>query len=89
MPGFRGSGGFLLGNSLGMDRHGTNKRRPHVTPPGGTDSTPTPKKTVRRVSSMDSVSSRTTADGRIFSIPGTHKQFDRVIDEVLSSVRPL
>jgi len=78
MPGFRGSGGFLLGNSLGMDRHGTNKRRPHVTPPGGADSTPTPKKTVRRVSSMDSVTSHTTADGRIFSIPGTHTRLQYV-----------
>jgi hypothetical protein len=78
MPGFRGSGGFLLGNSLGMDRHGTNKRRPYVTPPGGTDSTPTPKKTVRRVSSMDSVTSRTSAEGRIFSIPGTHQRIQYV-----------
>jgi len=78
MPGFRGSGGFLLGNSLGMDRHGTNKRRPHVTPPGKTDSTPAPKKTVRRVSSMDSVTSRTSADGRIFTIPGTHQRVQYV-----------
>jgi hypothetical protein len=78
MPGFRGSGGFLLGNSLGMDRHGTNKRRPHVTPPGGTNSTSVPKKMVRRVSSMDSVSSRTSANGRIFSIPGTHTQYQYV-----------
>lgn len=30
MPGFRGQGGFLLGNSLGLDRHGTNSRRHHV-----------------------------------------------------------
>ena len=30
MPGFRGQGGFLLGNSLGLDRHGTNNRRHHV-----------------------------------------------------------
>ncbi|KAI7133243.1 hypothetical protein KC316_g16825, partial [Hortaea werneckii] len=30
MPGFRGQGGFLLGNSLGLDRHGTNNRRPYV-----------------------------------------------------------
>ncbi|KAF2032823.1 hypothetical protein EK21DRAFT_60072 [Setomelanomma holmii] len=31
--GFRGSGGFLIGNSLGVERHGTNKRRHHVTLP--------------------------------------------------------
>ncbi|KAK5122916.1 hypothetical protein LTR85_003481 [Meristemomyces frigidus] len=30
MPGFRGQGGFLLGNSLGLDRHGTNNRRHYV-----------------------------------------------------------
>jgi hypothetical protein len=29
----RGSGGFLIGNSLGMERHGTNKRRHHITLP--------------------------------------------------------
>ncbi|KAK5678091.1 hypothetical protein LTS10_009260 [Elasticomyces elasticus] len=29
MPGFTGKGGFLVGNSLGLDRHGTNNRR-HV-----------------------------------------------------------
>jgi hypothetical protein len=78
MPGFRGSGGFLLGNSLGMDRHGTNKRRPHATPPGSSDSTSVPKKTLRRVSSIDSVTSRTSANGRIFSIPGTHTQYQYV-----------
>jgi hypothetical protein len=31
--GFRGSGGFLIGNSLGVERHGTNKRRHHVILP--------------------------------------------------------
>jgi hypothetical protein len=30
MPGFRGRGGFLQGNSLGLDRHGTNTRRHYV-----------------------------------------------------------
>ncbi|KAH7406680.1 hypothetical protein DE146DRAFT_648095 [Phaeosphaeria sp. MPI-PUGE-AT-0046c] len=29
----RGSGGFLIGNSLGVERHGTNNRRHHVTLP--------------------------------------------------------
>lgn len=33
MPGFRGTGGFLVGNSLGVERHGTNKRRHHVSLP--------------------------------------------------------
>ncbi|KAL5116300.1 hypothetical protein ACEQ8H_005758 [Pleosporales sp. CAS-2024a] len=31
--GFRGSGGFLIGNSLGVERHGTNRRRHHITLP--------------------------------------------------------
>jgi hypothetical protein len=31
--GFRGSGGFLIGNSLGVERAGTNKRRHHITLP--------------------------------------------------------
>ncbi|PIA93262.1 hypothetical protein CB0940_04425 [Cercospora beticola] len=30
LPGFRGSGGFLMGNSLGIDRHGSNNRRHYV-----------------------------------------------------------
>jgi len=30
MPGFRGTGGFLLGNSLGFTRHGTNNRRHYI-----------------------------------------------------------
>lgn len=33
MPGFRGSGGFLMGNSLGIDRHGSNSRRHHIDRP--------------------------------------------------------
>lgn len=31
LPGFRGTGGFLQGNSLGIDRHGTNNRRHYVS----------------------------------------------------------
>ncbi|KAL1297611.1 hypothetical protein AAFC00_006172 [Neodothiora populina] len=30
MPGFSGSGGFLVGNTLGIDRHGTNNRRHYI-----------------------------------------------------------
>jgi hypothetical protein len=30
---FKGSGSFLIGNSLGVERSGTNKRRPHVELP--------------------------------------------------------
>lgn len=31
--GIQGSSGFLIGNSLGVERHGTNRRRHHVTLP--------------------------------------------------------
>lgn len=33
MDGFRGSGGFLIGNSLGVERAGTNSRRHHISLP--------------------------------------------------------
>jgi len=33
LPGFRGTGGFMIGNSLGVERHGTNIRRHHITVP--------------------------------------------------------
>ncbi|KAL1585665.1 hypothetical protein WHR41_06050 [Cladosporium halotolerans] len=76
MPGFRGSGGFLLGNSLGMDRHGTNKRRPHVTP--RSDSTPSFNTSLQRVPSTESASSRGSGEGRVFSIPGTRTKLQYV-----------
>ncbi|KAF2278943.1 uncharacterized protein EI97DRAFT_499465 [Westerdykella ornata] len=31
--GFKGTGGFLIGNSLGVERAGTNRRRPQITLP--------------------------------------------------------
>lgn len=31
--GIKGPSGFLIGNSLGVERHGTNKRRPHISLP--------------------------------------------------------
>jgi hypothetical protein len=37
MPGFRGNGGFLKGNSLGIERHGTNNRRHYVARRSGDD----------------------------------------------------
>ncbi|MBE7182213.1 MAG: hypothetical protein INR71_13595 [Terriglobus roseus] len=33
MDSFRGSGGFLIGNSLGVERAGTNRRRHHISLP--------------------------------------------------------
>lgn len=38
--GFQGSGGFLIGNTLGVERHGTNRRRHHVTLPTNFPSNP-------------------------------------------------
>ncbi|KAF2434824.1 hypothetical protein EJ08DRAFT_431800 [Tothia fuscella] len=35
LSGFRGSGGFLIGNSIGLDRHGSNNRRPYISFPTG------------------------------------------------------
>ena len=35
MPGFMSQGAFLQGNSLGIDRHGSNSRRHYVSPRGG------------------------------------------------------
>jgi hypothetical protein len=44
--GFKGPGGFLIGNSLGVSRAGTNKRRPHVVlPPRRTIHAPDPSST--------------------------------------------
>ncbi|KAF2679905.1 hypothetical protein K458DRAFT_374384 [Lentithecium fluviatile CBS 122367] len=41
--GFKGPGGFLIGNSLGVSRAGTNKRRPYITlPPRRTIHAPDP-----------------------------------------------
>lgn len=33
LTGFKGNGGFLIGNSLNLERHGTNKKRHHIEPP--------------------------------------------------------
>ncbi|KAJ4350829.1 hypothetical protein N0V95_004382 [Ascochyta clinopodiicola] len=38
--GFQGSGGFLIGNSLGVERHGTNRKRHHITLPPHLSSSP-------------------------------------------------
>jgi hypothetical protein len=38
--GLRGSGGFLIGNSIGLERAGTNKRRHHITLPSQRTSSP-------------------------------------------------
>jgi len=78
MPGFRGSGGFLLGNSLGVDRHGTNKRRPYIEPSSGNGSASASKHSVRRVASLDSMASHASGDGRIFVIPGTRTRLQYV-----------
>jgi hypothetical protein len=35
LDGFRGSGGFLIGNSMGLERHGSNNRRHYISVPAG------------------------------------------------------
>lgn len=51
LPGFRGQGGFMLGNTLGIDRHGTNVRRHHVsiTPANNQRSLQTQRKDKRNI----------------------------------------
>lgn len=39
----KGSGGFLIGNSLGVERHGTNKRKPHIILPSSREPEPEPE----------------------------------------------
>ena len=56
MPGFRGSGGFLVGNTLGIDRHGTNNRRHYVAKR-------TSKEMLRYMNDQ--------RNGRIFTLPFT------------------
>ncbi|KAI5367392.1 hypothetical protein Slin15195_G025190 [Septoria linicola] len=73
MPGFRGSGGFLMGNSLGIDRHGSNSRRHYVDrrvnashPSLRTQSTPT----LRNRQSEEMLRRLTERQGRrIFKVP--------------------
>ena len=57
MPGFRGRGGFLVGNSLGLDRHGTNNRRHYVSTGSRTLSKRASEELIRKLSSGK------TADG--------------------------
>lgn len=58
MPGFRGNGGFLVGNSTGIDRHGSNNRRHYVSSVGG----------VRKRTSEEMLR-RLSGGGRTFVLP--------------------
>lgn len=64
LPGFRGQGGFMLGNSLGIDRHGTNIRRPYIAPaPAPVSSSNTQQTTLlRRVLAFPSLRKRKSTD---------------------------
>lgn len=76
LPGFRGTGGFMVGNSLGLNRHGTNVRRHHVTLPKGftikrqgddemIERSPSPGiRTAPRLTKMGSLSSLRSAEAQ-------------------------
>jgi hypothetical protein len=53
---FKGSGGFLIGNSLGVERSGTNRRRPHVVVPAAMIASAAPSR-VEKSSSRGSLRS--------------------------------
>ncbi|THV74393.1 hypothetical protein D6D27_09421, partial [Aureobasidium pullulans] len=63
LPGFRGNGGFMLGNSLGIDRHGTNVRRHHVNPP-----------TIKTLSTRNMDGQRQGLLTRLFTFPSLRKR---------------
>jgi hypothetical protein len=57
LDGFRGSGGFLIGNSMGLERHGTNNRRHYV-------SVPVSKRSVVRKTSQGTLKSISSSNKR-------------------------
>ena len=74
LPGFRGQGGFLVGNSLGLDRHGSNNRRHYVSTGSRTLSKRESEELLKRISyakgkspSQDSL--RKVAKARTFVVP--------------------
>ncbi|KAK5690212.1 hypothetical protein LTR97_012400 [Elasticomyces elasticus] len=77
MPGFTGKGGFLVGNSLGLDRHGTNNRRHVVKKRSSAGGLHTGSKASAYVSQGSSLRKRTSeemlkqmVDGKgIFTLP--------------------
>ncbi|KAK3650890.1 hypothetical protein LTR56_005941 [Elasticomyces elasticus] len=77
MPGFTGKGGFLVGNSLGLDRHGTNNRRHVVKKRSSAGGLHTGSKASAYVSRGSSLRKRTSeemlkqmVDGKgIFTLP--------------------
>ena len=75
LPGFRGQGGFLVGNSLGLDRHGTNNRRHYISTGTRTLSKRTSEELLKRISSGDAApqasqdSLRRIVKARTFVVP--------------------
>jgi hypothetical protein len=79
LPGFRGTGGFLVGNSLGLNRHGTNVRRHHVTlPQGFTAKRPEDEDMIRRSPSPIRTAPRLTKMGSLSSIRSAEAQKRRM-----------
>jgi hypothetical protein len=62
LDGFRGSGGFLIGNSMGLERHGSNNRRHYISLPAG-------KRSVVRKTSQGTMKSIGSASRRRGSPP--------------------
>ena len=75
LPGFRGTGGFMVGNSLGLDRHGTNNRRHYVSTTTRTLSKRQSEELLRnlssKVGSASQESVRRIAQARTFVVPFT------------------
>jgi len=61
---FKGSGGFLIGNSLGVERSGTNRRRPHVVVPAAMAASAAPSRVEKRSSRGSLGSSGSLERGR-------------------------
>jgi hypothetical protein len=61
---FKGSGGFLIGNSLGVERSGSNRRRPHVAVPAAMLASAAPSRVEKRSSRGSLRSSGSLERGR-------------------------
>jgi hypothetical protein len=68
LDGFRGSGGFLIGNSMGLERHGTNNRRHYISVPAGKRSVvrKTSQGTMKSMSSSNKTRSSGSGDRRVW-----------------------
>lgn len=99
LPGFRGSGGFLIGNSLGIGRHGTNNRRPYVSPPSNLQQTKERQErqspsvprygtvVMRSAMSSDSLSRRSGRVMKAYRVPGVGTVHVHGLHKIKESIR--